>query len=165
MSRPSHGFTLVEIMVVVAILALIVLVGAPLTSGWSASADMVNGKGALIQAVSRAKSMALRNEVGVTEGNSGAAICIDSNKKIEVRKPTSASSSANCSTNGGTAVWSTNTSLNLTFKVGTDTLSCLCFDNKGQVISSVAASCDTCGSSTQVTLSASGVDDETISLF
>ena len=163
--KTALGFTLVEIMIAITLVAILAMVGAPLTNSWSTSADMVTAKGVLRQAITRAKTVAVRNEFGLTENKSAAAICIASDKKIEVRRANNSNNSASCNTNGGTVVWKASISQTLAVKRGTTAFSCACFDNKGQILTSAVAACSACGANTNLTLSATGVDDEAVNIY
>lgn len=164
MTAPK-GFTLVEVMVVVTLVAILCVAGSPFTRAWTTNSEIVTAKGVLSQAVSRAKSLAMRNQLGIDTGQSAAAICLDSNKKLEVRYASvTGTSNVNCNVNVGTVNWKSSVSTNITLKNSSNTLSCLCFDSKGQP-NNTASGCTSCASSTTITISASGVEDETISLY
>lgn len=65
--RAHHGFTLVELMVVLTILALLLLMAAPLATDWVSSARTHQSRATLVQFHAQAKALALRNPCAVAE--------------------------------------------------------------------------------------------------
>lgn len=73
----SQGFTLIEVMVVVALVALLLMMALPLTREWVQSAHQRQTAGMLAEAFGRAKALALRNPQALTDQNlPGAAVCL-----------------------------------------------------------------------------------------
>jgi len=69
----QSGFTLIELMITIAIIALLAVVAAPYTSSWIHEANVNEAKSTLHRAHGQAKAIALRNPNGVMEGNQVAA--------------------------------------------------------------------------------------------
>jgi prepilin-type N-terminal cleavage/methylation domain-containing protein len=157
------GFTLIEILIALALIATLAMVAVPLGSSWTSSAESVNTKGVLAQAIGRAKSAAMRNANKIADTNAAVAICLTSGK-VEVREASGAVTSAHCSSNGGSAAWSGKIGTSLTVKSGNNTLSCLCFSTKGQ-LNTTASNCTSCASSTSFVFSGTGIEDETIAIY
>ena len=161
----SRGFTLVEVMVAVSLIAILAAVGAPLTAQWTTSAEQTSAKGVMAQAVGRAKALAMRNQFGINEDKSAAAICLSNTNQVQVLTASSTITSVNCGTGGGVSTWQSTMGSSLSFKVAGSTLSCLCFDTKGKIINTSASSCNACAGSTDITISANGVSDDTFTLY
>ena len=66
---PARGFTLIELMVTLAILALLLLVAAPLAGDWASGTRTHQGRATLVQAYAQAKALALRNPCGIDDGS------------------------------------------------------------------------------------------------
>lgn len=73
-TRAGHGFTLVELVVALAIAALLLGAAAPFLSDWSHSAQTGDARAKLASAYAAAKSLALRNPTGaaLTDGSGNA---------------------------------------------------------------------------------------------
>ena len=56
-----RGFTLIELMVTLAILAMLLLMAAPLAADWVHGARTLQARGTLVQGFAHAKALALRN--------------------------------------------------------------------------------------------------------
>ena len=65
---PARGFTLIELMVTLAILALLLLVAAPLAGDWASGTRTHQGRATLVQAYAQAKALALRNPCAIDSG-------------------------------------------------------------------------------------------------
>lgn len=75
----QRGFSLVELLVVVALLAFLVMLAVPFTSSWGASAKLLDTENQLHQGVGRAKALALRNYAGMTSNQAAAKLCLKNN--------------------------------------------------------------------------------------
>lgn len=150
----KSGFTLIEVMIVVSIIALIVLVAAPLSGHWVTDANRLEAEGQLNQAVGRAKASALRNYMGATEKSAVTAICLSSDNVITVLEGTPGTPPVSpvCSSNTGTQLWRGKLHANIKVKADTADFSCMCFDNRAMPTDS----CATCSTSTQFSLTAGG---------
>lgn len=148
-----RGFTLIEILITIAIIALIILVAAPLSGGWVRDADLINTEAQLTEAVGRAKAAALRNNRAATGDNPAAVICRSNTNLLTVMEGTSAA--APSCTPTGTQIWQAQIKSSITVEVNNTAFSCLCFNNKGATTISAPCS-NTCATSTSFSLNASG---------
>lgn len=79
------GLTLIELAIVLLIVGLLAMVATPLTSSWTANADLHTAGGQLSQAYSHAKAVALRNEAGAIGSEPAARIDYDvANRELRV---------------------------------------------------------------------------------
>lgn len=161
--KTTAGFTLVEILIALALIATLAFAVVPLGSSWTSSAESVNTKGVLSQAISRAKSQALRNGNKISETNAVTAVCVTSGK-VEVREASGAVSSAHCAANGGTATWSNKIGTTLSIKNNSQTLSCMCFSTKGLLVTT-PSNCSSCATTSTFEFSGSGIENETIAIY
>ncbi len=69
-----RGFTLIELMLALALGAILFLVAAPLTSGWISGMRQMQARGSVVDAVGKAKSIALRNASGKASDSTAARI-------------------------------------------------------------------------------------------
>lgn len=161
--RRLAGFTLVEVLIAVALIATLAFAVVPLGSSWTSSAESVNTKGVLSQAISRAKSQALRNGNKISETNAVTAVCLTSGK-VEVREASGSVTSAHCASNGGSAAWSNTIGKTLTIKNNGQALSCMCFSTKGLLVTT-PSNCSSCATTTTFEFSGSGIENETIAIY
>ncbi len=78
------GVTLIELMIAILIAALLVLVTMPFTGAWIHSAQVHEGRGALVQAWGQAKAIALRNPEKVQQNTPAAELLINADNSITV---------------------------------------------------------------------------------
>lgn len=159
----KQGFTLIEVLIVIAIFALIVLVAAPLSGSWVRDANLLETEGQLTQAVGRAKAAALRNKVAATGDNPVSAVCLSNNNVLTVREGTAAGIAPHCTTPAGDQLWQTQVNTNVTVKANGAALSCMCFTNKGLL--TAQGNCAGCSTSTSFNLSASGTTPQDFALY
>lgn len=127
MNRAS-GFSLIEMMVVVAILGILAVAGTALTVNWVKQAEITKTVSSLANAISLAKSTSMRNERGFTDNSAASQICLNSNNILSVHKPTS-SASASCTS---TSIYSFQIPANVQIKdVSSTTLNCIAFGHLG----------------------------------
>ncbi len=155
----ERGFSLVELMIILAITALLATAAAPLTSGWVRDAELTEVRGSLTQAFGRAKAASLRNFRGAQSNAPVAAICL-ANNTVTVREGTS-TNAPSCSANTGTLVWQNPLDSNVTITSSGSAVSCLCFDNRGLLTNNACASCSTAGT---LTLTA-GSQNDTLTIY
>ena len=72
-----RGFTLVELMVTLSLLAVVLVSGVALTSGWVDDARINEGGSQMETAYAKARAAAIKNSTGST-GTAAAVLCINS---------------------------------------------------------------------------------------
>lgn len=124
----QRAFTLIELMVVLAVLSLLLMMAVPFTSNWAASAKLRDAENILQLGVGRGKALAQRNALGATGSQAAAHLCLDSDTaELQLYSANSCS---------GTAVWRAQLPKNLSIKNGTKTFECLALSNRGLPITS-----------------------------
>ncbi len=140
--KRQHGYTLIEIMMVVAIIALLAMTGTALTGTWVQDANLVQVEGDLTQAIGRAKSSALRNEMTALGDAPVTAICISQSNFLTILEGSNGTSPS-CSPASGSEIWHTQLDSDVTVKVGGTAISCMCFNNQGLLTDNACAGCST----------------------
>lgn len=161
--KKVRGYTLIEVLIVIAILAAVVLLAAPISGSWIADSNIQEAEGQLKEAIGRAKSIALRNQMMARGDAPVAAICISTERALTVRKGTSAEPPECSSTPKGEQVWQSQINQKVTLKKDADTVSCLCFNNKG--LTTIGGTCSACTSDTTLTLSVGSGTPETFAIY
>ncbi len=131
----DRGFTLIELMITIAVFGLLLLVGVPLTQSWTNSGYQRDAAGLLKQGISRAKSIALRNQ-GAVQDTAPAAVLCRSGQSLKLY---SLSAAIDCTAT--TPIWSTSLPSAAVIQTGGVDLVCIAFNNRGFAVSS--GSCTT----------------------
>lgn len=126
-----RGFTLVELMITLALIAIIAMAAVPYTASWIHAAQVQTTAANLEQAFAKAKALALRNPSGVTASAPAASVKLAGNIVIVC---SGAAGDAGCSLGGGNMVWQGNVTDGVAIQSGGAALSSIVFDNSGQAI-------------------------------
>lgn len=149
--------TLIEIMIVLALISALAFTVAPLSSGWLRQGEVTTAVGQFHAAVGRAKSAALRNNMGATANTAAAIVCFSNSEfKVVEGEP---GTPPTC--NAATVAWRASVASTITIKSASGVaLTLLCFDNKGLPTTS---GCSGAATANQFTIKA-GDHDETVSI-
>ena len=80
----GRGFTLVELMVTLAVAAALLMVAAPFTLGWSDGQRQMRARAALAEATGTARALALRNPEGLAPGMPATCVRAAEGAQVEV---------------------------------------------------------------------------------
>lgn len=133
---PHAGFTLVEVLVVVAVVAILALASVQFGAHWSNSSRVTQAQSTLQQAFTVAKASALQNHTGAFHGDVAATLCLAANE-VSVRQ------GARCE---GSTVWVRPLPERVSIAFGTPAVSaaCIALTNAAVPVASVGAlSCAT----------------------
>ncbi|MCI8208156.1 pre-pilin like leader sequence [Pseudomonas sp. S25] len=122
----AKGFTLIELMITIAIFGILLAIGAPFTKAWSDSAKQREAAGVLKQGISRAKATALRNPEGARDDVAAAALC----RSGQTLKLFKMATSVDC-TSSATPLWTAQLPSSVGVKVGGSDVSCVAFNSRG----------------------------------
>ena len=147
--RQQYGFTLIELMITLVVLAILLLLGTNLTRSWIDRSQVDGGMASVKNAVSQAKSAALRNTNNQPTSYAAASVCFDSNNNTlnVVRAASQANNACLITTEDAPEQ---NYILNrfalakgVTLKVGNADFECLSFNSAGVLVDAVGsnASC------------------------
>lgn len=147
--KPVHrGFTLIEMMVVLAILASLLAAGMPFTRNWALSNQQMQTRNVVQNAVAEARALALRN-AGQAASDAAATelqltVNADGTQTLGVF-PAGAANAA------WTATLPTNAAVQLLAGGALTRLTCVAFDNRGQRLAG-ATGCTTSALPTSVAI-------------
>ena len=153
--RNSKGFSIVELLIVIAIMGLALVKGIPFTMDWVNSARVTETESALVEAIGFAKAKALRNSQGVISGGAVTAVCY-SNGGLRVVEAADSSSPAQC-VGGSTQIWTLTLAGNVDVVIQNNQFACLCIDAKAQFTQS--GGCNACSTNTTFALTSGGISD------
>lgn len=135
-----RGFTLIELMITIAVFALLLAIGAPMTKAWSDSAYQREAAGLLQQGLSRARASALRNEGGVLNPAAAAVLCRSGPTLTLLQLDKG--QSIDCTSTLG-KLWSATLPASATVQSAGSDMACVAFDNRGLPISGTACATST----------------------
>jgi type IV fimbrial biogenesis protein FimT len=153
MKRTHAGFTLIELMVVVAILAILLAAGMPLARGWAQNNEQIQTRNVVQGALSEARAVALRNPLGATSGTPAVVLRLASNGTAPVFSviPTNGVNAPDPLATVWTATLPADASVRLSAGGAMSQLGCVAFDNRGQRVPA-AANCITSALPTQIAI-------------
>lgn len=129
-----QGFTLIELMITIALLSFILMIGSSLTRSWVDQSQVNSAINTVQDAVSQTKAIAIRNTNNTTMQQASASMCIyDQSIKIVYGICPSLEPS--------NAIQSFAISSGITIKQGNDPLFCMDFNYVGVLVP--ASSCTT----------------------
>jgi type IV pilus assembly protein PilA len=130
MRQDARGFTLVEVMVSLAVMLILFLAAVPMTISWSNSAKQRDAAGLLQQGLSRAKALALRNPGAVAAGQPSVALCLSGGTISLLRLQPDAT--FNCTPAAEADLqWSAAVPSAASIKIDGADFHCLALDNRG----------------------------------
>lgn len=147
----------------IGLIALLALAASPLSGMWISDANAQKVEGDLVQAIGRAKAIALRNPTGTINRDPVAAVCLNADRSLTVLQST-ANTPPDCAANKGEQIWSTRLGEDVTVTTlnPAGNLSCLCFDNKAAL---TQEKCLACSTTTTFTLVTRGKARDPISIY
>ncbi|TBU95897.1 pilus assembly FimT family protein [Phytopseudomonas dryadis] len=124
-----RGFTLIELMITLAVLALLMFVGLPLTNAWVNGAQQQTAASLLREGIGRAKAQALRNPRNVQDISQPAALLCRSGQVLKIPDGDACTD---------TASWTAQLPAEPAVKLGSDSsdLVCVAFNSRGLPIAS-----------------------------
>lgn len=138
----NGGFTLVELMVVMVIVAILSAAALPFAVGWANGARQMEAKNRFTQALSVARSLALQNPEAL-EGDEAVSTLKITATQMQV-----------LNTEAEAVVWRADIPRGVSVAAGGDSVSCLQFDNRGLLMSGSG-----CSVAEQVSFSVQYQDD------
>ena len=136
--RSNTGFTLIEIIIAIAVTSALLLMGIPLTTDWIDSTQVNNAAANLKSAAAQAKSAALRNSKNITMGSVANSLCFDATtQKLTVVHGTCATAST------ADLIFTYSIANGVSIKTGGNNFECISFDSAGLVIPSADCASDT----------------------
>ncbi|AJQ97158.1 pilus assembly FimT family protein [Gynuella sunshinyii] len=77
MVTTEHGFSLVELMIAIAIMSILMVMGAPLTRAWVANAHIAHAQNVLAEGYATLRALSLKNPLGVKGDQEVASLTIN----------------------------------------------------------------------------------------
>ncbi|MEN1941736.1 prepilin-type N-terminal cleavage/methylation domain-containing protein [Luteimonas sp. MJ174] len=124
----GRGFSLVELMVTLAIMAALAMLAMPFGARWMDSDRQLQARGLLTEGVGQARALSLRNPLGLARGAPVACLRLAADSLLEVARLDTGEDCA-----GGAVVWTGQLNPAITLaEPGTGTpFHCVAFDGRG----------------------------------
>lgn len=142
MNRVAHGFSLVEMMTVLAVSSILLASAVPLGSFWIVSANLSSTHGEMSHGLGKAIATALRNEHALDNDQPAAALCLSDSSELSVLQANS-SETPNCSAGTGTSIWTSSIPDAVDVTENGNAVSCMCFNPYGLLTSNACSGCTT----------------------
>lgn len=142
-----NGFTLIELMITIAILAILIMLGSSLTSAWVTRNQVDSASSALKSAVLVAKATAMRNSVNQISSNPAVSVCINNTTnsinviRAEINTTDVCLLPSDSTPSGNLLLQSNPIASGIVIKQGTSTLTCMVFNSQGLLLKLNGSSC------------------------
>ena len=136
----ESGFSLIELMVTIAILGILAVTGISLTGKWSQQVALDKAIMSLNSGFSLAKSTAMRNVSARKKAEASSQFCFDNTTKVLAVHEATATAVASCST---PIVFQYSLDDAITIKQGVTDFECFAFDHFGQIMAASTPCIDT----------------------
>lgn len=146
----SKGYTLIELMTVLAITAILIASTVPLGAYWIERANLAESTGELTHSFGKAIATALKNQHALDPADAIAAICISNTNELTILE-SQATTALNCSTGMGDKLWTADLPKGIDITSNNTAVSCMCFTSNGFLTNS-AANCSGCITSNTLNL-------------
>lgn len=142
MRKQSRGISMIEMLVTIAISAILLGISIPLGSFWIESASLSSTKGEISHGIGKAIATSLRNEQAIDRNEPAAALCLSNTNQLTVLQA-SASELPNCALGTGTSVWTSSIPERVMIKENGTNINCLCFNIYGLLTTTNCPGCAT----------------------
>ncbi|HVI41953.1 MAG TPA: prepilin-type N-terminal cleavage/methylation domain-containing protein [Anaerovoracaceae bacterium] len=148
--KKHQGFTIIELLVSMAIVVILAFCATGSVTYWSNNAHLTTANGELHQAFMMARSLAVRNPLGITDSTKASA-------SLVLNASTNTLSVCQGDTNCSTPVWSGVVPSGVSIYLAGNALNCIAMNNSGDWISG-ATSCFTGSNSYQISTKGGSVN-------
>ena len=138
------GFTLIELMITITILAILLVMGSSLTQTWIDRSQVNNTITIVKNTMLQAKVAALRNPYNSLSNTPSVSVCLDSSNILHIIRANIASTEP-CSTTSAnnSLLQSTPLASGISIKHGTVLFACLSFNSRGMITPNTDPNCST----------------------
>lgn len=138
----QHGFTLIEMMISITILAILLVMGSSLTQTWLDRSQVNSAITVLKNSMAQAKAAALRNPNNALLNTPSVSVCLDSSNTLHIIRANIASTAPCSPTSANNSLLqSTPLANGISIKHGTALFACLSFNSRGMITANTDPNC------------------------
>ena len=168
-SRTSGGFTLIEVVISLAIMMVALLGAAPFAQGWMDQSRLNTNTGLVRQAIAKARGLAQRNPLAVTSSSASATLCeVTTSATTTLYLHPGSPSACGVATGTNAFTWSATLSGGAAASVyinsTTTAMTCITFSNYGSSISGTVGS-TSCPSATTFSITTGSASTSLLTFF
>ena len=141
--RQHSGFTLIELMITIAVLSIILFMGSSLTRSWIDRSQVNNAINSLKSSLTQAKTAAIRNTDNQAMTQPAVSVCVTDNEILIIRNKNNDAANCSLTNTNNTLLKKSELAKNISIKQDNSSFNCIAFNSVGMVTQVIGTNCST----------------------